>query len=600
MPKTFCSNAGLPGSFTNALSYNEQIQYIINKFNELADVINNLKIDVDISDVVKYTPQTGFSELQKQQATENISAVSTIANQILDDEEQMNARENINAMEYEAKDDFVKAGGAVVYDENFTNILPNTNLASITYCEPGRYYCADVTGITGFSAAMPFEMEVYKVNSNLVRRYFQYDNGRKYVQEVELNPLKFYAVVDFGGFNVSYLLQDLTEDQKAQARANIGAGTGSGSGSAENAVLYTAQKLTDGQKTQARSNIGAGTSNVTTNDISTQINNNTVKFSDAQNLTDGQKTQARNNIGTDAGVYIGSSAPTTSDTNLWINPDNTVSGYTLPQPNLLDNSNFLNPVNQRGATSGTVTAWTYFIDRWLATDADMTYTIDNNGLHLTEGTTWIAQNVDFAKMASGITYTFAVGFNDGTLTLCSGAVPSTETSRTEFATNDDSNCYIRMAKTSSAISCSFKPKKTVTVKWAAVYEGEYSIDTLPPYVAKSYAAELIECLRYFVSVSYNNTLLSGNTGDASGVGARIYLPLGIKMRTNPTVSPFTVSASYYGGAKSNLTFTPSNVESSYTGISFYGNLSSPISTNPTYVDAIYQIRNSNLAISADL
>lgn len=336
MPKAFCSNAGLPGSFTNALSYNEQIQYIINKFNELADVINNLKIDADISDVVKYSPQTGFSDLQKQQATENIGAVSTIANQILDEEEQMNARENINAMEYEAKDDFVKAGGAVVYNENFTNILPNTNLATITYCEPGRYYCADITGISGFSAAMPFEMEVFKVNSNLVRRYFQYDNGRKYVQEVELNPLKFYTVVDFGGFNVSYLLQDLTEDQKAQARNNIDAGTsnitsddisteidnnsvkfsgaqnltedqkaqaranigaGTGSGSAENAVLYIAQELTDGQKTQARSNIGAGTSNITSNDINTEIDNTSVKFSGAQDLTGEQKLQARNNIG---------------------------------------------------------------------------------------------------------------------------------------------------------------------------------------------------------------------------------------------------------------------------------------------------------------
>lgn len=302
MPKSFCSNAGLPGSFTNALSYDEQIQYIINKFNELADVINKLKIDADISNAVKYIPQTGFSELQKQQATENIGAVSTIKNQILDEDEQMNARENINAMKYEPKDDFVKAGGAVVYDENFTNILPNTNLATVAYCEPGRYYCEDITGITGFSAAMPFEMEVFKVNSNLVRRYFQYDNGRKYVQEVELNPLKFYSVVDFGGFNVSYLLQDLTEDQKAQARENIGAGTGSGT--TENAVLYTAQELTNEQKAQARNNIEAGTSNISQNDlnnlvtnINNNISNNYVKYTGEQTLTSAQKTQTRNNIG---------------------------------------------------------------------------------------------------------------------------------------------------------------------------------------------------------------------------------------------------------------------------------------------------------------
>ena len=304
MPKSFCSNAGLPGSFTSALSYDEQIQYIINKFNELADVINNLKIDADISDVVKYTPQTGFSELQKQQATENIGAVSTISNQILDEEEQMNARENINAMEYEAKDDFVKAGGAVVYDENFTNILPNTNLASVAYCEPGRYYCADTTGITGFSAAMPFEMEVFKVNSNLARRYFQYDNGRKYVQEVELNPLKFYAVVDFGGFNVSYLLQDLTEDQKAQARNNISAGTSNITSNDistqinNSSVKFSdAQDLTGEQKLQARNNIGAGTSNLTTNNITSIIEGSAVKYTSAQDLSATEKTQARNNIG---------------------------------------------------------------------------------------------------------------------------------------------------------------------------------------------------------------------------------------------------------------------------------------------------------------
>lgn len=339
MHKSFCSNAGLPGSFTNALSYDEQIQYLVNKYNEMADVINNLKIDADISDVVKYIPQTGFSELQKQQATENIGAVSTIKNQILDEDEQMNARKNINAMKYEPKDDFVKAGGAVVYDENFTNILPNTNLATVAYCEPGRYYCEDITGITGFSATMPFEMEVFKVNSNLVRRYFQYDSGRKYVQEVELNPLKFYSVVDFGGFNVSYLLQDLTEDQKAQARENIGAGTGSGT--TENAVLYTAQELTNDQKAQARNNIEAGTSNISQNDlnnletnINNNISNNYVKYTGEQTLTSAQKTQTRNNIG------AGTSNITSTDSSLTF----TSGGWSSTAP-------YTQSVNITGLTS---------------------------------------------------------------------------------------------------------------------------------------------------------------------------------------------------------------------------------------------------------
>lgn len=48
--------------------------------------------------------------------------------------------------------------------------------------------------------------------------------------------------------------QELTDEQKAQARTNIGADTVQG------AVLYTPQSLTDAQKTQARSNIGAAPS----------------------------------------------------------------------------------------------------------------------------------------------------------------------------------------------------------------------------------------------------------------------------------------------------------------------------------------------------
>ena len=308
-----------------------------------------------------------------------------------------------------------------------------------------------------------------------------------------------------------------------------------------------------------------------------------VRYDEAQTLSETQMAQARTNI--DAlDAYQGK-----------------VLLDMVAARNLLDNSDFTNPVNQRGGTSGAVTAWTYFIDRWQATDAALTYSIGADGLHLTAGDAWMAQNVQSSETKVGTTYTLVVGFSDGTFTLCTGALPAGETSWTEFANNNDDNCYVRMAKiTGAVIICSFKPKKAVVVTWAALYEGAYTADTLPPYVPKGYAAELAECQRYFVAVSYNNTMLSGNTGDASGVGARIYLPLGTRMRINPTVSAFVVNAFYYGGAKNNLTFTPSNVETTYTGLCFYGNLSSAVSASPTYVNAVYQIRNADLAISADL
>lgn len=214
-------------------------------------------------------------------------------------------------------------------------------------------------------------------------------------------------------------------------------------------------------------------------------------------------------------------------------------GSNKPLNNLLDNSDFTNPVNQRGGTSGAVTAWTYFIDRWQATDAALTYSIGADGLHLTAGDAWMAQNVQSSETKVGTTYTLVVGFSDGTFTLCTGALPVEETSWTEFAGENDDNCYVRMAKiTGAVISCSFKPKKAVVVTWAALYEGSYTADTLPPYTPKGYAAELAECQRYYVKLKNSR---SGYQPFAIGVGNgynqgvfNIQTP--VQMRSFPTVS----------------------------------------------------------------
>ena len=197
--------------------------------------------------------------------------------------------------------------------------------------------------------------------------------------------------------------------------------------------------------------------------------------------------------------------------------------------NLLDNSDFTNPVNQRGGTNGTVTAWTYFIDRWQATDATLTYSIGADGLHLTAGDAWMAQNVQSSEAKVGTTYTLVVGFSDGTFTLCTGALPAGETSWTEFAGENDDNCYVRMAKiTGAVISCSFKPKKAVVATWAALYEGTYTADTLPPYVPKGYAAELAECMRYAIvlpnQMRIRAATISNNT-------LEVFVPLPMLMRS---------------------------------------------------------------------
>lgn len=51
-------------------------------------------------------------------------------------------------------------------------------------------------------------------------------------------------------------------------------------------------------------------------------------------------------------------------------------------------------------------------------------------------------------------------------------------------------------------------------RWIAVYEGEYTAETLPEYRPKGYGVELAECLRYFER-------LKGTT-----FGSKVYLPSG--------------------------------------------------------------------------
>ena len=77
------------------------------------------------------------------------------------------------------------------------------------------------------------------------------------------------------------------------------------------------------------------------------------------------------------------------------------------------------------------------------------------------------------------------------------------------------------------------------VRWAALYEGEYTAETLPPYVPKGYAAELAECLRYYRKIKADAQTFAGY---ATSGNAYAFIPLAQAMRIAPTV---TVSGKFY-------------------------------------------------------
>lgn len=180
--------------------------------------------------------------------------------------------------------------------------------------------------------------------------------------------------------------------------------------------------------------------------------------------------------------------------------------------NLLDNSDFRNPVNQRGASSYTGNVYT--IDRWAlwwdgTTNGKLT--INDDGITVTQ---WLFQNLE--NVDPDKEYTFAVSTANG-LHVVSGK-PSE--AATDGVISLLVNGYVQVNVHNGG-----------KLYWAALYEGAYTADTLPPYVPKGYGAELTECRRYYRRNEFLSCVkTSGNYFSVSK---------SIEMRAVPTVTLLT-------------------------------------------------------------
>lgn len=178
---------------------------------------------------------------------------------------------------------------------------------------------------------------------------------------------------------------------------------------------------------------------------------------------------------------------------------------------LLDNGYFLNLVNQRGSTSYTGSG--YGIDRWRTNFSGDTVEITNNGIKNTNQSTvagWhLHQILENCARYIGKTLTIAANVKD----------ISTQYLRLIFSFRDSEDAEISNVKTSCIngvnLISGIVPEGTVKIRagfygysgmvegdyveleWIALYEGEYTAETLPEYQSKGYGAELAECQRYY-------------------------------------------------------------------------------------------------------
>lgn len=165
--------------------------------------------------------------------------------------------------------------------------------------------------------------------------------------------------------------------------------------------------------------------------------------------------------------------------------------------NLLDNSDFTNPVAQAGI-GGNHGNQAYALDRWILTSGSV-------------------------SQEAGVGLTL-----NGTITQ-----------KLEHPPTEAVSAFVGMASGQASISYS-GGAVTITsaggiVAWAALYDGIYSDDTRPVYHPKGYTAELAECQRY-----YHDIYLRGATGFLLDTNKAVFNLDLIEMRiANPTVQVIT-------------------------------------------------------------
>nr|DAL72436.1 MAG TPA: hypothetical protein [Caudoviricetes sp.] len=214
--------------------------------------------------------------------------------------------------------------------------------------------------------------------------------------------------------------------------------------------------------------------------------------------------------------------------------------------NLLDNSDFVSPVFQLPMNSWHGSA-NYAIDRWNLTKGATVSQVADGLKIVSDKTSWTAgiqQRIEAKRFADVMTLAVRgvfpvacrlfVYIGNGTLNFGEAFFDGDAAERTlvlkltkpeGLTGNEVVNVYISPDTESTGTAA--------VVRWAALYEGEYTADTIPPYVPKGYAAELAECKRYFQVVLTNKQTFPGYC-----VNGTAYCFIHIQtMRVAPTVNP---------------------------------------------------------------
>ena len=197
----------------------------------------------------------------------------------------------------------------------------------------------------------------------------------------------------------------------------------------------------------------------------------------------------------------------------------------MPAHNLLDNSWFVNPINQRGATS--YSSQGYSIDRWkseIAGGTSFSISVSSGKLIISKSGGVFRFYQILNNDMIGKTVTYAVKTSDG---VFSGTcVVSNTINDVRIGSH---NAYLSVYSNGNTIFSIFfndSSDDTIEIYCAALYEGSYDATTLPPY-----AAELAECMRYYQVFGKKRLIQSTEPNGGFTISERFP----IAMRVAPTI-----------------------------------------------------------------
>lgn len=171
--------------------------------------------------------------------------------------------------------------------------------------------------------------------------------------------------------------------------------------------------------------------------------------------------------------------------------------YYLQPFNLFDNSNF--QINQRGQTTYEGSAQ-YTVDRWTIF-RQATVNVIADGITITPtsttGIVYLEQRNLLKKFKTGKIYSIAYNI-DGEIVCGTFTYNGETTGSTVIDTNGDNTIRVYFFSEFIEIRVAFgTTNKTYKVEWAALYEGEYTAETLPPHVPNGYVVDLMACQQYY-------------------------------------------------------------------------------------------------------